>query len=367
MEITYKRIEEICRGFQVQGEFRSFETIAYGHINTTYRVYFYRDGEMKDYILQRLNTYVFPKAVELMGNIISVSEHIRRRIKSTGATAKNRVLHYQQTSDGKYYTETEEGFWRCCRYINNSATFLKAETPFVMEEAGKAFGEFQLYLDDYPVESLHIIIPHFHNTVKRYETFQESVKKDAVGRAESVKDVIEEYEKLEEIATRMYKMQKRGELQLRVTHNDTKCSNVLFDRDTFERLAVIDLDTVMPGLIAFDFGDAIRAGANAADEDEKDLTKVRLDMEKFEAFSKGFLSFVKELLTENEKKTLALGALTMTVECGVRFLTDYLDGDKYFKTEYPEHNLVRSKCQLRLAQDMLNRLAAMQEIIEKYC
>lgn len=368
MDITYKRIEEISRIFQIQGEFRSFEQITNGHINTTYRVYFFRDGEMKNYILQRLNTYVFQSCVDLMENIITVSEHIRTRIKSTGVTAKKRVLHYQQTADGKYYTITENGeFWRCCRYIDGSATFLKAETPFVMEEAGKAFGEFQMFLSDYPVQDLHIIIPHFHNTIMRYETFKKALEADVESRAEEVKETVAEYLELEDIATQMYKKQKRGELPLRVTHNDTKCSNVLFDQNTFEHLAVIDLDTVMPGLVAFDFGDAIRAGANAAAEDERDLSKVYLDMEKYEAFTKGFLGLVKDSLTDNEKETLALGALTMTIECGVRFLTDYLDGDKYFKIEYPTHNLVRAKCQLQLAKDMLLCLDEMNEIVKKHC
>lgn len=256
-----EQILRVCSAFQLRGEYRSYETITYGHINMTYKVYFFRDGEIKDYILQRLNTYVFKNPVEVMENTIAVTEYIRKKIKETGVSAKRYVLHYQRATDGEYYTRTEDGgFWRCSRFIDDSVSFLRAETPEVMEEAGRAFGEFQLYLSDFPVEKLHIAIPHFHNTVMRYETFRESIRADACGR---VKDVLPEIDKcleFEEIATKMYKMQRGGELPLRVTHNDTKCSNILFDKDSLRHLSVVDLDTVMPGLVGFDFGDAIRAG-----------------------------------------------------------------------------------------------------------
>ena len=363
-----EQILRVCSAFQLRGEYRSYETITYGHINMTYKVYFYRDGEIKDYILQRLNTYVFKNPVEVMENTIAVTEYIRKKIKETGVSAKRYVLHYQKTSEGEYYTRTEDGgFWRCSRFIDDSVSFLRAETPEVMEEAGRAFGEFQLYLSDFPVEKLHIAIPHFHNTVMRYETFRESIRADACGR---VKDVLPEIDKcleFEETATAMYKMQRRGELPLRVTHNDTKCSNILFDKDSLRHLSVVDLDTVMPGLVGFDFGDAIRAGANTADEDERDIKKVSVDMEKFEAFTRGFIGAVRGSLTANEKKSMALGALTMTVECGMRFLTDYLDGDKYFHIYHPDHNFVRARCQFALADDMIGKMDEMNEIVRKYC
>lgn len=368
MTETDKKIESICRLFQIRGEYRSSELITYGHINTTYKVYFFRDGEIKDYILQKVNTYVFEHPVEVMKNIISVTEHIRRRIKEKEATAKRNVLHYQKTEEGKYYVVLpDESFWRCSRFIDGSATFLNAENAALMEEAGKAYGEFQLYLDDYPVKELHIAIPHFHNTVMRYGAFRDAIAADKAGRAASVREETEKYLALEDVATEMYKMQRRGELPLRVTHNDTKCSNILFDRETHKHLAVIDLDTVMPGLIAFDFGDAIRSGANTGAEDEKELDRVAIDMEKYEAFARGFAGKVGQSLTENEKRTLALGAVTMTVECGMRFLTDYLDGDKYFRIHYPDQNLVRARCHLALAEDMLKHLDEMQSIVEKYC
>ena len=363
-----KKIEKICRRFGICGEYSSFELVTNGHINTTYKVYFIRDGEVKDYILQRINTYVFKNPVEVMDNIVGITEYIRAKIKATGVSAKRFVLHYQATENGKYYiTDDDGGFWRCCRYIDDSVTFNITDNLKVIEESGKAFGEFQEYLADFPVEKLNIAIPHFHNTVMRYQTFDNSVLRNAVGRKEGVKADIAEYKKLEDIATKMYKMQRAGELPLKVTHNDTKCNNVLFDKDTFEHLSVIDLDTVMPGLIGFDFGDAIRFTANSCDEDEEDVSLVKLDMAKYDAFARGFLSKVSDSLSENEKNTLALGAITMTIECGLRFLTDYIDGDVYFKTDYCSHNLVRARCQLALAKDMINNYDEMKTVVAKYC
>ena len=362
-----RKIEKICRKFGIDGEYLSYELLTNGHISTTYKVYFVRRGEVKDYILQRINVYVFKNPEAVMENIVKVTEYIREKIKATGVSAKRYVLHYQPTENGKYYfVDEKDGFWRCARFIDDSVTFNITDNPTVIEEAGKAFGEFQMYLADFPVQDLNIVIPHFHNTVLRYETFENSVRRNETGRADGVKDEIQKYLSLKEIATKMYKMQRAGELPLKVTHNDTKCNNVLFDKTTFRHLSVIDLDTVMPGLVGFDFGDAIRFTANTCDEDEKDVSIVKLDMDKFEAFTRGFLSAVGQALSENEKNTLALGAVTMTVECGMRFLTDYLDGDKYFKISREEQNLDRARCQLALAEDMITRIDEMNAVVDKY-
>ncbi len=360
-------IKRVCEKFCLAGEYRSYEMLTSGHINTTYKVYFFRDGEIKDYILQRVNTYVFRNPVEVVENISSVTEYIRAKIKEKQATAKRNVLHYSQTAEGKYYTYMDDGsFWRCCRYIDDSVCFEYTDDLGVVECSGKAFGEFQLYLADFPVEKLHIVIPHFHNTVNRYANFRAALESNVAGRAQEVSADVEGYLAVEEIATRLYRLQKEGKLPLRVTHNDTKTSNILFDATTRENLSVIDLDTVMPGLVAFDFGDAIRVAASTAAEDEKDLRKVALNLEKYEAFTRGFVGKVKDALTDMEKKTLALGAVAMTVECGVRFLTDYVEGDVYFKIHYPKQNLVRARCQLALAQDMIKHLDEMQAIVNKY-
>lgn len=360
-----EEIKSVCARFALKGEYLRYELINSGHINTTYRVYFFRDGEEKDYILQKVNTFVFKNPVEVMENISSVTEFIRRKIKQKQATAKRNVLHYSATGTGEYYTVMENGdFWRCCRYIDGSICFEATDNLEVVEEAGKAFGEFQMYLSDYPVKDLNIVIPHFHNTVMRYETFRKSIQADVCDRKKEVEKEIVEYLALEEVATRPYRLQRQGVLPLRVTHNDTKISNVLFDEKTLKHLSVIDLDTVMPGLVAFDFGDAIRVVASTGAEDEKDISKIALDIRKYEAFARGFVGVLKNTMTEDEKRTLALGAVAMTVECGMRFLTDYLDGDVYFRVHYPEHNLVRARAQLALAKDMILRLDEMQSIVD---
>ncbi len=362
-----KQIKEVCKRFNLQGEYRYYKVLTSGHINTTYQVFFFRDGEIKDYILQRVNTYVFQDPVSVMDNISSVTEFIRAKIKQKQATAKRNVLHYSTTEEGKYYVFMEDGgFWRCCRYIDDSVSFEYTENLKIIEESGWAFGEFQGYLSDYPVEKLSIAIPHFHNTVRRYEAFRNAIQEDAEGRVAQLQDDIAGYMELEEIATKLYKLQRKGILPLRVTHNDTKLSNILFDAKTLEHLSVIDLDTVMPGLVAFDFGDAIRISASTAKEDERDLSIVALDVERFEAFTKGFVGAVKNSLLPAEKETLALGAVAMTVECGMRFLTDYINGDKYFKIHYPDQNLVRARCHLVLARDMIEHLDEMQSIVNKY-
>lgn len=362
-----KRVLEVLSRFSIAGEYSHFEVLESGHINETYKVYFIRDGELKDYILQRVNTYVFKDPVAVMGNIASVTEYIRAKIKATGISAKRFVLHYQKANDGKYYTILPNGeFWRCCRFIDDSVSFTETDNLKVAEESGRAFGKFQNYLSDYPVKDLHIAIPHFHNTVDRYRIFKEAIANDYAGRKASVQALIDGYMQLEEMATRLYKLQCAGELPLRVTHNDTKTSNVLFDAETYEHLSVIDLDTVMPGLVACDFGDAIRIVGSTCGEDEADLSKINVDMEKYEAFTKGFVQTVKDTLLPKEVETLALGAFAMTVECGIRFLSDYLDGDKYFRVHYEQQNLDRARCHLVLANKMLEKLDQMQEIVYKY-
>ena len=365
---TESQIKAVCEKFQIKGEYQSYVVLTGGHINSSYQVFFTRRGEMKDYILQKVNTYVFHDPIAMMENISSVTEYVRAKIKQKQATAKRNVLHYAKTAEGEYYTILEDGsFWRCCRYIDDSVCFEWTDNLQVVENAGKAFGEFQSYLADYPVEKLNIVIPHFHNTVMRFENFKASIEKNLANRRKEIQPWIDSYLQLEEISTRLYRLQKQGVLKLRVTHNDTKPSNVLFDKTTLEHLSVIDLDTVMPGLVACDFGDAIRVIGSTGAEDEQDLAKVALDMDKYEAFARGFVGTLRDSMTQAEKETLALGAVAMTVECGIRFLGDYLDGDKYFRVHYPDQNLARAKAHLILAQDMIKRLDEMQEIVNKYC
>ncbi len=361
------KLLELSKIFQIKGEFLGFKEIGNGHVNNTYCVRVLRDEKEERYVFQKINTYVFKDPVGVMKNISSVTEFIRQKIESSGRNADRAVLRYCKTANGDYYHILDDGsFWRCYRYIDDSIASLRAENEYIIEQSGRAFGEFQKYLFDYPVSELNIVIPHFHNTILRFSAFREALENNLSDRKHLVAEEIAGFFALEEVACEPYKMQVRREIPLRVTHNDTKTSNVLFDKTTGERLCVIDLDTVMPGLVAFDFGDAIRVGANTADEDEKDTAKAGLDLVKYEAFTKGFLEEVSSFVTDNEKRSLPLGAIAMTVECGVRFLTDYLNGDKYFRVHYPEHNLVRARCQLALARDMLKNFDAMQEIVKKY-
>lgn len=356
----------LCKKFGIEGEFKYYKIFNDGHINSTFLVVFEEDDKEKKYVLQKINTYVFKNPKHVMENIFNVTNHIKEKLKSKGENHRRKVLKFYKTDKNLYTTDENNDCWRLYRFIDKSVTFNNTENLEILEETGKAFGEFQQHLNDFPAEKLNIIIPHFHNTISRYQDFKNSIKEDNFNRVDDIKEETENFLKLEKIATKMYKLQKQGLLHLRVTHNDTKCNNVLFDEKTNKHLSVIDLDTVMPGLIGFDFGDAIRFCANSANEDETDLSQVYLDMEKYKAFTKGFLDEVASSLTETEQETLTLGAITMTIECGLRFLTDYLNGDVYFKTNYCNHNLDRARCQLTLAEDMIEKHQAMKDFINQY-
>lgn len=363
-----KELLNLCSQFNVDGEFDSIEVVNNGHINSTFLVRFKQDGNINEYILQKINKYVFKHPDEVMQNIKGVTNHIVKKLKQQNKSTSRKTLMFNNSKSGlPYFVDQYGDFWRASEYIKNSTTFNTTDDLFLIEETGKAFGEFQNLLADFPAQNLNIIIPHFHNTPNRYQLFKTALAQNQAGRAKYVKDEIEQFLQLEELATTMYALQKQGVLKLKVTHNDTKCNNVLFDNDTKEHLCVIDLDTVMPGLIGFDFGDAIRFIANTSAEDEPNLSKVELDINKFQAFSSGFLSELKDKISPQEKDTLSLGAITITIECGLRFLTDYLDGDKYFKTHYPEHNLTRARCQLKLAQSMIEHHKEMDSIINQLC
>lgn len=360
VKIMVEKIVKLLDRFNIDGEFEGYEVFNSGHINTTCLVKMKDNNEIKKYVLQKINDYVFKKPAEVMDNIVNVTDFVREKIESNGQSAERKVLKFLPAQDDKYYVVDNGEYWRMYEFVDKSVTFDSSDDLKVMEETGKAFGEFQNMLADFPSNELNHIIPHFHNTPNRYKIFEETLDRDPVGRVEKVGDEIVDYMELKDLASTMYNMQKAGELKLRVTHNDTKCNNVLFDEDTKEHLCVIDLDTVMPGLVGFDFGDAIRFGANTSAEDETDLDKVSIDLEKFDAFARGFLDKVAGSLSAKEIDTLALGAITMTIECGLRFLTDYIDGDKYFGIKYPEHNLDRARCQLALAQDMIRNYEKMQ-------
>lgn len=359
MNAIQAKLTKIGEIFRLKGKFYAYNVLANGNINTTYSVKYRRfDGTVKSYVIQRINGYVFKNPVEIMANIEGVTQHIKNKVQKGKA-----FLRFHHTEDGKNYYQDEEGnFWRVMNDVD-SITFNVCNDLDILRNAGKAFGEFQMQLSDYNAEELHVTIPDFHNTKKRLEKFFEDVEADPCGRVAEVMDEIDSIRSMRRFASKLTELQESGKVPLRVTHNDTKINNVLFDKKTGEPLVVIDLDTVMPGLAMHDFGDAIRFAANTAAEDEPDLTKVSLDLNKFKAFSEGFISQTAGALTDLEIGTMALGALTITIELASRFLDDYITGDKYFKTNYEGHNLVRARCQLKLAEDMWDKYEQMEQIV----
>lgn len=332
----------------------SAEPLGCGHINETLLIRTAEGGAEEACVLQRINRYVFRKPWELMENVTAVTEHIRRKLTAEGLDPDRLVLTVLPTKTGESFVRDAAGeYWRMTRYISRSVCFQEADEA-LFAEAGRAFGEFQRLLEDFPAERLKETIPGFHDTRARYRAFAETVKADPVGRAAACRPEIEKVLSREKLAGAALSLLERGELLLRVTHNDTKLNNILFDRDSRRALCVIDLDTVMPGLAMNDFGDAIRFGASTAAEDEPDLSRVHFDPRRYEAYLRGYLQGCGDSLTARERETLPLGALLMTYEVGLRFLGDYLEGDVYFRTEKPEHNLIRCRTQLKLLEEMEN-------------
>jgi len=340
-----------------------------GHINTTCHLRFRQDdGAVRDYVLQRINNYVFKKPWEVMENVQLVTEHIRDSMVKQGLDPENRVLRLVPAKGGGAMVEDgEDGYWRAYDFIRHATTVDRVENPAQFRQIGAAFGAFQGMLSDFPIERLHDTIPHFHDTRKRLGDFERSVALDALGRAAGVREDIAFIRDRGEAMCRIVDLIASGDLPLRVTHNDTKINNVMLDIDTGEALCVIDLDTVMPGSALYDFGDAIRYGASTAAEDETDLNRVALDMDLFAAFSEGFIANTAAQLTPTELENLPLGAMVMTYENALRFLADYLDGDIYFKIDRPTHNLDRARCQCRLLSDMESKRDAMDGIVAGLC
>ena len=338
----------LCEQFGITGQFENFKTFSSGHINSTFLIEVKNNEKTNKYVLQKMNTYVFKEPEKVMQNIFKTTEHIKQKLKNQNKNFSRQVLDFYKSNNKMFIVDNNNDYWRLYKFIDNSVTYDKTNNLQILEELGNAFGEFQNLLSDYPIKDLNIIIPHFHNTVSRFKDFKQAIKEDKFNRKENILKEIEEFLKLEEIATQMYKMQKQELIPLRVTHNDTKCNNVLFDKDTNKHLCVIDLDTVMPGLIGFDYGDAIRSCANTANEDEKNISFVSLDMYKFQSFTKGFLNNVANSLTTTESKTLALGAITMTIECGIRFLTDMISKYKIMQSIVNMYyNMYKNKEQIK--------------------
>ncbi len=336
--------------FKIKGTPISCQPFGHGHINQTYKI----TTDASIYVLQHINKFVFTNPPQLMDNANRVTSFIRQK----GMTA----LCFIESDNGTYCFQDDEGeYWRCYECVDGFCMEMP-ETDEDFYQSALAFGQFQDQLSDFPAETLYETIPNFHNTPDRFRQLKETIAADPLGRLATARPEVEFYLANEAMGSRLQQMLNAGELPLRVTHNDTKLNNVLLDNNTHKPLCVLDLDTVMPGLSAYDYGDSIRFGAATAAEDEQDVSKMKLNMDLFRIYTKGFLEAAPSL-TDAEVNALALGAFTMTLECGSRFLKDYLDGDKYFRTAYPEHNLVRARTQMALCADMLKHWDEMEAIV----
>ncbi|MBR4194576.1 MAG: aminoglycoside phosphotransferase family protein [Oscillospiraceae bacterium] len=350
-------MQQAIHHFQIMSQPVFCRNFGHGNINYTFLI---TTDNGKQYILQRINTHVFKKPVELMENVIAVTQHIREKVDDPA-----KVLNFVPALDGKYYYRDErKRFWRCYEFVGGFC--LEApETDADFYESAVAFGRFQEQLSDFPAETLHETIPNFHNTPDRYRQLHIAMDEDACDRLQYVQREVDFILEREQEAGTIQRMLESGELPLRVTHNDTKLNNVLLDMRTRKALCVLDLDTVMPGSSLFDFGDSIRFGAATAPEDVQELSRMTLDLHRFEVYTKGYLDGC-HALSKREIELLPLGAKIITLELAVRFLTDYLESDHYFKTQYSDHNLVRCRAQLKLVQDMEAKWYQMQKIVENY-
>ena len=360
-------VQEVLSAYEFPATLMGAVRYGQGHINDTFCVICQpQEGDAIRFILQGLSSAAFPHPEELMENFIGITSYLREKVIAQGGDPMRETLSLVNTRDGKpFYTDSNGKVWRLTPFIENTDCFQSA-TPELFEASARAFGRFQFMLQGYPAETLHETIVNFHNTEDRYAKFIAALEADKMGRAKDIQAEIEFVTSRKADCSVALQALRDGILPLRVTHNDTKLNNILIDRDSHEGICVIDLDTTMPGLAINDFGDSIRFGANHSKEDEKDLSKVNFDIELYEVYTRGFIQGANGGLTENELKYLPWGARLMTLECGIRFLTDYLDGDHYFRIHYPEQNLDRCRTQFKLVRDMEEQWDAMAAVIAKY-
>lgn len=355
-------LKQILKEFQIEGTVLSIEPYGNGHINVTYLVV----TTKKRYILQKINHILFKDIDKLMHNITLVTEYNRKVTLERGKDPDSECLSLIYTNDNKSYYFSLVNYYRVYKFIENSICYQIVEKPEHFYESAVSFGNFASLLATFDASQLYEILPDFHNTKKRFANFEKAAKEDKMNRKQFVLSEIRFINARKTICGKIVDLLEAGVMPTKVTHNDTKLNNVLFDIDTEKGLAVIDFDTIMPGSICYDFGDSIRFGCNPAPEDEKDLRKVNFQMHLFEEYVKGFLYSLGKSITLVEKDHLVYGALLMTLECGIRFLTDYLEGDTYFRTHRPAQNLDRCRTQLRLVADMEMYLDEMNQIVDKY-
>ena len=357
-------MKQILSNFKYAGEPYSCEVYGNGHINSTFKIECKDGNSVTRYILQKINSNIFPDTDALTENIENVTEFLKEKITKRGGDVLRETLSLVPTVEGKnYYTDENGENWRSYIFIEDTVCYDKIENPKDFYKCGYAFGNFQNLLADFPAEKLHEVILNFHNTPIRYETFKKAVSADICGRAKSVRKEIDFVNAHASDMSLLTDMLKKGEIPLRVTHNDTKLNNCMFDKNTGKTICVIDLDTVMPGLRAYDYGDSIRYGATTGAEDEIDLSKVNFSLELFKSYTEGFIKACGESMSYQEALSLPIGAKIMTLECGMRFLTDYLEGDTYFKTTRENHNLDRCRTQFKLVSDMEKQWDKMNDIV----
>jgi Ser/Thr protein kinase RdoA (MazF antagonist) len=358
----------IVARFAFEGDFLDAQRCGDGHINGTFAARFRQpDGTLHRYILQRINQEVFKRPEELMHNIETVTVHLREKIVAAGGDPLRETLNLIPTVDGRSFHRTAEGdYWRGYVFIEGAQTYQVVKHLDHFYNAGKAFGKFQKFVSDLSPEEMYETIPDFHHTPRRLEAFVHSVERDVENRAWSARTEIEFVERRAGEAGVLVELLERGEVGQRITHNDTKFNNVMIDDETGEGICVVDLDTVMPGLPLYDFGDAIRSGANPAAEDEPDLSRVYMDLDLYDSFARGYLEAARDFLAPVEISYLPFSARLMTLECGMRFLADYLDGDVYFEVRRPGHNLDRCRTQFKMVEDMEHKFDEMVDIVERY-
>lgn len=356
-------LNKVLKNFKTVGRLKKCEPYGNGHINDTFLVCCNNSGETKRYILQKMNSNAFKNPEEVMSNIVRVTTFLRERTDDVRS-----VMSLVPTVNNEFYfLDENKECWRMYDFIENALCLEKPEKKEDFYQCAVAFGRFQHSLDDFPAKELYETIPDFHNTPKRYRDFLEAVERDTCGRAAVIQREIDFIKERADFYFVLNNADKAGKLPVRVTHNDTKINNVMLDAATRTALCVIDLDTVMPGFSVTDFGDSIRFGANTAAEDETDISKVGLSLELFDIYAEGYICGCGGTLTKEEIMLMPEGTKMMTIECGMRFLTDYLLGDTYFKIKYPEHNLVRSRVQFKLVLEMEKHWDEMKKIVEKYC
>jgi Ser/Thr protein kinase RdoA (MazF antagonist) len=363
----FENLKPIVDKFKIEGTFDNAKVFGDGLINTTYRVETNEDDK-PNYLLQIVNHSIFRNVPELTRNIKRVTDHIRSKLeKKYPEDIDRRVLTPIDTFDGKgyYYEEGEDKYWRMFLFIEGARSYNQLSNEKQAFTGGKAFGQFQKMLSDLPGEPLYPVLPDFHNTEMRIENFKKRVAADPVGRLKDVKEEVDFLMERSEEYKKIVQMGREGIIPERIVHQDTKFNNVLLDEND-DILCVIDLDTVMPGYVCYDIGDAIRNGANTGLEDDKDLDNVNINMDLYRGFIKGYLSEAKEFLTPAEIDTLAFGAKLLTYEQAVRFLDDYIDGDNYYRIEYPEHNLVRTRAQIKLFKSMEEKFDEMEALVREF-